>query len=189
MRNPIWTVSSLAITCAIAALTLAEVYMITRPKIEQHQEETLRTALSQVMPSASHFEELEAGTVWKAINGEGQVLGIVFRVAPQGYGGTIPLVVGIDTTAAITGVGVGSDLKETPGLGLKIREDWFLSQFRGKIASQVALKHDGGTLDGISAATITSRAVCKGIREGIEQYSHYLSAPPSVQSDSSGIEP
>lgn len=189
MRNPVWTVASLTVTCAIAALTLAQVYVITRPKIEQHQEETLRSALSQVMPSASHFEELEAGTVWRATNSDGQVLGIVFRVAPQGYGGPIPLVVGIDTAAAITGVGVGTDLKETPGLGLKVREDWFLSQFRGKTAPQVALKNDGGLLDGISAATITSRAVCKGIREGIEQYSHYLSAAPSEQSDSLGIEP
>jgi len=65
-------------------------------------------------------------------------------------------------------------MKETPGLGLKAREAWFRDQFRGKTGDEVVLKRDDGTIDAISAATITSRAVASGVKQGIAQYSHYL---------------
>lgn len=189
MKSRTWTILSLVVTCTIAAFALAQVYVATRPKIEQQRKEALQAALSLVLPAAVRFEELETDVVWKGTDAQGGTVGIVFQATPQGYGGPIPVVVGFDTSGVIVGIGLGTELKETPGLGLRAREDWFLSQFRGKTGTQAALKNDGGTLDAISAATITSRAICKGVSEGIEHYRHYLDSGAPDQSDSSETKP
>jgi electron transport complex protein RnfG len=128
------------------------------------------------MPGASDFSELEPGAVWSAGDAAGNRMGIVFKVTPRGYGGPITVVVGLDTTGRITGLGIGADMKETPGLGQKATETWFRDQFRGKTESEVALRRDNGTLDAISAATITSRAVTNGVRKGMADYIHYLTS-------------
>lgn len=177
MKSRTWMILSLVITCAVAAFALAQVYLITQPIIEKQKTNALKASLSEVLPQAAEFAELEPGTVWQGRDAAGGLVGIVFRVAPQGYGGPVQTVVGLDTTGVITGIGVASPaegLKETPGLGLKAREAWFTGQFAGKTPDQIRLERDGGTLDAISAATITSRAVVGGVRKGIEQYIHYL---------------
>ncbi|MEO0077941.1 MAG: FMN-binding protein [candidate division WOR-3 bacterium] len=169
-----WMVLSLVLTCTIAAFALAQVYVVTRPTIERQAAEALQSSLAEVMPEASTFTELEPGTVWSGNDVMGTRVGIVFKVSPRGYGGPITVVVGMDTTGTITGLGIGADMKETPGLGLKARESWFRDQFRGKAADQIRLRRDNGTLDAISAATITSRAITNGVRQGMEQHFHYL---------------
>ncbi|MEO0085277.1 MAG: FMN-binding protein, partial [candidate division WOR-3 bacterium] len=58
----------------------------------------------------------------------------------------------------------------TPGLGLKATDESFLSQFVGKTAAETRLTREGGTIDAITGATITSRAVTDGIREAMERH-------------------
>jgi Na+-translocating ferredoxin:NAD+ oxidoreductase RnfG subunit len=67
-------------------------------------------------------------------------------------------------------------MSETPGLGAKITERSFTEQFTGKCVDAIGLKRDGGEIDAITAATISSRAVCHGIKQGIEQYAEYTGA-------------
>ncbi|MBM3323456.1 FMN-binding protein, partial [candidate division WOR-3 bacterium] len=141
---------------------------------ERQAADALRASLAEVLPAASTFTEFEPGTVWSGHDASGARVGIVFKTQPRGYGGPITVVVGLDTAGIITGLGVGTDMKETPGLGLKARENWFRDQFKGRPADQVRLKRDNGTLDAISAATITSRAVTDGVRQGMEKHLHYL---------------
>jgi electron transport complex protein RnfG len=174
LQSKTWIVLSLVLTCIIAAVALSQVYAITKPVIDGQAAEALTASLSEVLPGAADFSELEPGTAWSANDAAGSRVGIVFKVTPRGYGGPITVVVGLDTTGMITGLGIGADMKETPGLGQKAREAWFRDQFRGKSESDVALKRDNGTLDAISAATITSRAVANGVKQGIAQYVHYL---------------
>lgn len=173
VNSKVWMVLSLVLTCVVAAVALSQVYAVTKPKIDGQAADALKASLAEVMPLAAAFSELESGRVWAATDSMGNRVGIVFKASPQGYGGPIEVVVGLDTTGHITAIGIG-DMKETPGLGLRAREPWFRDQFRGKAASELALKRDHGTLDAISAATITSRAVVNGIKQGISQYLHYL---------------
>ena len=189
MKRRVWVVLSLVITCMIAAFALSQVYLVTKPKIEQQRVEALKSSLSEVLPAASSFSELEPGEVWTGHNPAGTLVGIVFKVAPQGYGGPVTTVVGLDTTGRVTGIGFGTDLKETPGLGMKVREAWFRDQFKDRTGEDIRLKRDGGDLDAISAATITSRAVTDGVRKGIEQYGHYLLSDSSSTPDSSDAKP
>ncbi len=174
VQSKAWMIVSLVLTCLVAAFALSQVYAVTKPRIEGQAAAALQASLAEVLPAATTFTELEHGKVWSGNNGSGIRVGIVFKTQPRGYGGPITVVVGLDTSGIVTGVGIGADMKETPGLGLKAHESWFRDQFRGKTADQLRLKRDNGAIDAISAATITSRAVTDGIRQGIEQHLHYL---------------
>lgn len=175
-RNMVLTLLIVAIVCSVI---LSFVYSYTEPLIAETQNQMTLDGLKQVI-NAQEFVEIIPDTLWRAVDSSGMLTGIVFRVFPQGYGGPIPITVGLDLDGKVTGVRVASaaeGLKETPGLGVKITEPEFKDQFIGKCGSAVQLKNDGGEIDAITAATISSRAVCSGVKKGIETYLNYLETP------------
>jgi len=54
---------------------------------------------------------------------------------------------------------------ETPGLGMKLNTPEFSGQFSGKAGASLSVKQDGGDIEAITSATITSRAVCRAIKD------------------------
>jgi electron transport complex protein RnfG len=103
----------------------------------------------------------------------GEVVASVLTVtAPDGYTGPIQLLVGISRDGTLTGVRVIRH-RETPGLGDRIDPDksnW-INIFNGlgsnAGAADVALREDGGTIDHITGATITSRAVTNAVANAL----------------------
>ncbi len=175
-KNMVLTLLIVAIVCSVV---LSFVYSYTEPRIAETQAQLTLGGLKQVI-NAQEFVEIIPDTLWNAVDSSGILTGIVFRVFPQGYGGPIPITVGLDLNGKITGVRIASaaeGLKETPGLGVKITEPEFKDQFIDKCAPEAQLKSDGGEIDAITAATISSRAVCNGIKNGIETYLNYLETP------------
>ncbi len=87
----------------------------------------------------------------------------------QGYSGRIEVMVGLDVHGSIREVQILSH-RETPGLGSKITAGDFLDQFAGQHPAQFDLRvtKDGGGVDGISGATISSRAVGEAIQTAYE---------------------
>lgn len=172
---------TLVLVAAVCATVLAFFYTFTAPLIAETRANLALAGLKEVV-AADSFTEIIPDTLWDAVGPDGNTVGTVFRVWPQGYGGLIPITVGIGTDKKITGVriaGASEGLKETPGLGVKITEESFRRQFVGKSTDQVKLKKDGGLIDAITAATISSRAVCEGIRNGMEKYAEYCSPEPT----------
>ncbi len=157
----------LLIITAVAAMLLGIVSEVTAEPIRIQNEKTLATSMQAVMPDATSFEELEiepTGTItaaYKADNG-----GFVLTVAPKGFSGAVNTMVGITADGTITGVRVTGH-SETPGLGAKATEEAFYSQFDGQSGS-VAVSKDGGQIQAITSATITSRAVCNGVQEALD---------------------
>ncbi|MCY4045594.1 MAG: electron transport complex subunit RsxG [Cellvibrionales bacterium] len=107
----------------------------------------------------------------------GKVTGFIFPTrTPNGYGGAINSIVGIDTSGNILGVRVISHA-ETPGLGDKIelkKSDWILS-FNGKSLnnteqSRWAVQKDRGEFDQFTGATITPRAVVDSIYKTLQYF-------------------
>jgi electron transport complex protein RnfG len=105
----------------------------------------------------------------------GEISAIVLSpVVTQGYSGPIRLIVGVRRDGTLAGVRVLSH-HETPGLGDKIeaeRSDW-ITDFRGRSlgsppASRWKVKRDGGAFDQFTGATVTPRAVVRGIRGALE---------------------
>ena len=177
-------VLSLLIVCLASAGLLSWVFRVTEPIIEQGRKERLRKRLEEVFPSAYRFDPLIVqgdtilkDTLWMAVDSAGVGIGIAFKVFPRGYGGPIETLVALtaDTTiSAIRPASPAEGLRETPGLGLKVAKARFTRQFEGKKMEDIFLLRDGGTIDAVTAATISSRAVVDGVREGIEKYTKWL---------------
>lgn len=101
---------------------------------------------------------------------------IVPATAPDGYGGAIDLIVGINADGSIAGVRVVAH-KETPGLGdnVEIRKSRWIEGFTGRSLGDPAperwtVKKDGGAFDQFTGATITPRAVTAAIRRALQYF-------------------
>ena len=107
----------------------------------------------------------------KAIK-NGDFAGYSITVAPQGFGGAINMIVGIDTDFNYTGIKIVS-MAETPGLGAKAQEKEFYSQFAdGKKGTLTVVKNNPNPkeneIQAISGATISSKAVTDGANYALE---------------------
>jgi electron transport complex protein RnfG len=125
-------------------------------------------------PIATRFQLKDGQTVRTFFAGEldGSLRGVALEAAGKGYKGEIGLVVAIDTkTGNVIGVAVTTH-SETPGLGARAKTDpAFAAQFKGASASGPAkLTQDGGSINAISGATITSRAVAGGVSNAFTIY-------------------
>lgn len=162
---------------ALSALVLATVNSVTAPVIAQNNEKKQAAAMQIVMSEAKEFEQIENeafddkyfGNVYKARDKSGEVIGYVALVSPNGYGGEISLVVGINADLTVSGIDVISH-SETAGLGAKCDTDEFKSQFTGKTGGIEVVKNGGpeNSIDAISSATITSKAVTQGVNFALE---------------------
>jgi electron transport complex protein RnfG len=104
------------------------------------------------------------------LNGEPR--GVAFETFGKGYGGDVGLMVGIDVKDNnLLGVGVTTH-GETPGMGAKAKSDpSFVAQYKGlSIEKPIKVTQDGGSINAISGATITSRAVSAATTEAGEIY-------------------
>jgi electron transport complex protein RnfG len=100
----------------------------------------------------------------------GEPRAVTFETSGKGYGGDVGLMVGIDTKDdKLVGVGVTTH-GETPGMGAKAKTDpSFVAQFKGlSLKDPKKVTGDGGSINAISGATITSRAVCSATNDAIK---------------------
>ena len=96
--------------------------------------------------------------------------GYALQVEPSGFDGTITMMVGVGTDGKVLGISVISHT-ETAGLGAvaggeNAKGQAFREQFVGKDGF-LAVTKDGGDIDAITGATVTSRAVCKGVNAAL----------------------
>ncbi|MFA6315968.1 MAG: RnfABCDGE type electron transport complex subunit G [Elusimicrobiota bacterium] len=161
----------LFLVCAIAAGTLAFVYRGTQARIAENKALERTSRLRWVLPDCTEIESRGTdGEEWFAGFSEGRACGYAVETRTKGYGGVMTLLVGVDLEGRVAGFSILSH-KETPGLGDKAGKPAFGEQFKGKDAAGLVLKKDSvdGGIDALTAATVTSRAVTRGIREGLER--------------------
>ena len=148
----------------ITALLLGYINQVTAPKIAKNNEETRAAAMAELIPGAE-FEPAEK-TEDPAPDKDTPAIQNIYcmEVLPSGFGGTLTIVVGINTDGTVAGAQVTSH-SETPGLGAKAKADpTWITQFAGKAADgSLAVTKDGGDINAITGATITSRAVTKAV--------------------------
>ena len=97
---------------------------------------------------------------------------MAFETFGKGFGGDIGVIVAVNLeTDEIVGIGVTTH-SETPGLGSRAKTDpAFSTQFKGlSLNNPFKVKSDGGEIDAISGATVTSRGVCAAITASSETY-------------------
>lgn len=160
------TVTLLAIS-AICALLLGVVNAVTAPRIEAAQKAKTEAAMAEVLPADSYesVEVLLEGSIVTAVYAAGDE-GYVIQVAPSGFGGVIDMMVGVSKDGTCTGVSIIT-MSETAGLGANASKEDFRSQFVG-LSGTVSVSKDGGVIDALTGATITSRAVAAGVTAALE---------------------
>ena len=155
--------------CAVVALLLGVVNAVTEPIITQMQAEKTAAAMSMVL-KAEDYEKIDASfdnvvAVYEAISG-GKQLGYVVEVTTNGFGGVINMVVGVDMNGAVTGVSVTKNA-ETKNIGTKVVGDQsVLDRFIGK-SGTLTVNTGANRFDGISGATVTSKAVTAGVNTAL----------------------
>ena len=164
---------TLLVIAGVMAAALAGVNSVTAPIIEKLTYEKTQAAVSAVLPGGGDSVEFPAmDLVSKVYQGEN---GYAVEVTPSGFDNTITMMVGVDNAGAVTGISI-IDHSETAGLGAVAAAttaagEAFRSQFKG-LTGSVSVTKDGGQVDAITSATITSRAVCAGVNAALAVVAH-----------------
>ncbi len=182
----------LLIICAVAAALLGAVNAVTLKPIAEQTTKKTTEAMNVVLPGAE-FEEIKE--LDEPINGSQfddpnfdlsdanitayaaakDGAGYAVTVETQGYGGTLTMMVGLDGDGKVSGVSV-IDMSETAGLGAKCQTEW-IDQYSGKTAPVNVIKTgEAGESDisAITSATITSKAVSRGVNTAYAAYAEGL---------------
>jgi electron transport complex protein RnfG len=167
-------VLTLFLVAAIAALALGGVYVVTKAPIALAKKKKLEAAIKAVLPE---FDSITTKMVENPGSGDSltfytasknnEVIGTAIKTSTmKGFSGKIELMVGFLNDGTINNTAVLTH-KETPGLGDKmdIKKSDFPVQFEGKNPANFKLKvtKDGGDVDAITAATISTRAFCDAV--------------------------
>lgn len=165
----------LLLIIAAAVLILTLVNTLTAGTIARHAEEKRQAAMASVMPGANVFSEMYSeDTTIDHISGayDGTTfLGYCVEVTPKGFHDAIQLMVGIDFNGSVTGVSI-LDHGETAGLGAKAADPAFLNQYIG-MSGSIAVNVGTNSIQAITGATITSKAVTQGINTALTAVLNY----------------
>ncbi len=172
----------LIVACGSAAV-LGFVYQITTVPIQKANDAKELAAISSVIMEDFDNNPFKERTLIPTKHNKGQLTlyparkdGKIRAVAiktfsDKAFGGKIELIVGFFLDGTISGYKVISS-KETPGLGAKVSEPKFSEQFIGIKPKKKTfkVKQDGGEIDAVTAATISSRAVVDAIKKAYDAY-------------------
>ena len=182
----------LPIITIISALAVTSVYLVTKEPIALAQKEKQERAIREVIPE---FDALKVQKITlndtdiihinKGFKGNELVGYAVETFSTKGYDPTpIKVMVGFKPCGEIINTSVLQQ-KETPGLGTKMAEPKFEDQFNNKDPKtfKLRVKKDGGGVDGITAATISSRAFCDAVDKAYNAVSKLEEEIKSVYCD------
>lgn len=150
----------LTLICSVIALLLSVVNTITFDRIAENTETEKKNAIAGIfsdMTDAVPYTLGDGTSVYLALQDD-VLYGYCVSVAPEGYGGPIEMMVGIEYSGAVRGVKIVS-MSETAGLGSKTRNEAFLAQYQSA-AAPFAVKDN---IDAVAGATISSNAVTSGV--------------------------
>jgi len=167
-----------------SVVTIASVYTLTKDSIDKSQRNKEQEAIRAVLPPYDHFDSIpvemnngvETTKVYKAYDKNNVLVGAAVESSSNnGYKGHIDIIVGFNKKGDIVNYYV-LDQNETPGLGARM-VDWFKTNTAKQniIGKNAATAHlnisaDGGEIDAITAATVSSRAFLFAIRNAYFEF-------------------
>jgi electron transport complex protein RnfG len=171
-KDFVFPIAVLTVICLVISAALAITNNFTAPVITAAAEQRASEARSAVIPDADGFEQIDitaltSGSAEFPISVKGiyhstNDKGYVFMMTVQGYGGDLEIICGIDEDGSIIAAKTLSAANETKGMGTKVTEPGFESQFPGKTASD--------SFDTIAGATISSKAYVGAIKDAFAAY-------------------
>ena len=180
-------VVALTIIAVLAGVALSGIFFMTKDTIGAQELAKETEAYKAVCPGADSFETVDGtsdilqamegqptrvNSVYVAKDADGKVIGYAMNVSSKGFGDEVALAMGLTSDGAITGISF-TNLKESPGLGMKAEEPAFKDQFTGK-SGQLSLVKGGASgeqeISSITGASVTSGAVVSAVNAGLELY-------------------
>lgn len=185
MRDLIKMVVVLTVICGASGFVLSYVDQVTKaPREYQLLKYVKEPSIKAVLPEYDNDPikdrvELKTGTdkegqpivktVFPAKEG-GKVVAVAFDSNATGYHGPIDIMVGINADGKFTGLSIMTHT-ETPGLGARVVEPAFTSQFNGlQLSGELKVAAEGGKVNAVSGATISSKGVVAAARQALELF-------------------
>ena len=181
MREMIKLFLSVLIFSAVSGGLLTALKNGTQDRIEYQQLKFVKgPAIQEILkgcsndPLVNRFKVPDGKTERNVFVGvfDGKPSTVALESAGKGFGGDIGVIVAVNLeNDQIVGVGV-TTLSETPGVGSRVKSDpSFTAQFKGKsIKEPFQVKADGGSIDAVSGATVSSRGVCGAVSALVDVY-------------------
>ena len=168
---------ALMVITIVSGGVLGFIYGLTKPAIDQVEANKNIKAINEVLKTEVAIAKTETVVIEDltynlAFSADNQFIGAAVKTySKNGFGGKIELMVGMLANGNINKVSILSQA-ETPGLGANMVNDKFKNQFDGKDPKTFILKvkKDGGDVDAITAATISSRAVAEAVKRAADGF-------------------
>lgn len=148
---------------------VVDIYRATGQTVDPER----RAALEEELLAEKRYVDIgaEEPLLLFPVRKEGEVVAVALEGVGSGFGGDLGVMVGVDLQSSdLAGVGV-TTMSETPGVGTRVREPSFTKQFRGMPGSTVfRVKKDGGGIDAVTGATVSSRAVAAAVESAVTVY-------------------
>ena len=177
MKKILQLILSLTLISAVCAAVLAIVNNATKERIANLATLKANNAARAVLPaSVKAIEPVKdpadaslTAFIGYADDAKTQIAGYaVPGLTAKGYGGNIRLMVGLNPDRTVISYQVLA-AAETPGLGSNLTTPAFISRFKDHPAASVKVTKDGGKIEALTSATITSRAVCDAVADAAQR--------------------
>lgn len=165
---------NLTIACLLSGVIIAGTYAVTAPVAAKERVNLKNKAMKELVKDAQNFKPIDGKADWYVAEKDGKLLAYVVPAESKGYGGAIKMLTAVTPDGKVIDYKILSH-NETPGLGDKATEPKFSKQFAGKSPEnlEVVKTPTDKNIQALTGATITSRAVTKGIREAAEEVAKY----------------
>jgi len=157
--------TTLALVCLLASASLAVMNSLTKSKIIAQAQAEEGAGLKEVLPQAASFTPVKKEDeilYYKALDKEGNFIGIAFKASAKGYSSIVETLAGMNKDGTINAIKVISQ-EETPGLGARVSEPSFTDQFKQKNVEGLS------RVQAVTGATISSRAVSESVMKKAQE--------------------
>ena len=178
MNKYLKTTLVLASICAVAAILLAGINVITTPYIEKYEADKVTAALEVVANGNEIGPEISIGdsTVeyMHELYSNGQLVGYILGLNTRGYGGEITLIASFNTDGSVANVNLVSD-SETPGVGKKAENEGYMDKFIGTGTASNPVPTTKSMLSDVDSAAVSGATMTfSGISSALKAGSDYI---------------
>jgi electron transport complex protein RnfG len=167
---------NLTVTCLVAGTIIAATWFITSPIAIKNAADLKTEAMKSLVTDAQKFNPVKGKNEWFTAEKNGKVVAYVVPASSKGYGGQISMLVSVTPQGKVVDF-VILESNETPGLGQNADKEPFKGQFKGKGTKDLVVVKDKTKVNNIQAmtgATISSKAVTKGIKEAVQEVTQFV---------------
>jgi len=170
MNTVLKTILVLTVILLVATALLSITNNYTQPVIQEQKKQFFYNQINILFPDMKYTDRVPvyrqgqlAGEYYNVYNTYDRLDGYAIIQSVPGYQSDIKILAGFDKNKKLISI-VLLEQMETPGIGGKIDNEQFLRQFDGKKMDSLKFRKDGGEIDAVTGATISSTATLNAVR-------------------------